>query len=81
MNCFSGYIKDFLCLVPHRLKYVFRETSDILHRSAETMKDFSGYRACTAWSAISLYAANLLAQPWRKEYRTLRVSFFNYFFI
>jgi len=52
---------------------VFQETADILHRSAATVPDFSGYRAATAWSAISLYAANLLAQPWRKEYRIVRV--------
>lgn len=52
---------------------MFQETADILHRSAATVTDFSGYRAATAWSAISLYAANLLAQPWRKEYRTVRV--------
>lgn len=69
----EGYIKEYLCLVPNDNKYIFQETADILHRSAATVQDFSGYRACTAWSAISLYAANLLAQPWRKEYRTLRI--------
>lgn len=70
---FLGFIKEYLCLVPNEAKYVFQETADILHRSAATVTDFSGYRAATAWSAISLYAANLLAQPWRKEYRTVRV--------
>ena len=68
----EGFIKEYLCLVPNENKYVFQETADILHRSAATLQDFSGYRAATSWSAISLYAANLLAQPWRKEYRTLR---------
>ncbi|XP_076545422.1 PUB and ZnF_RBZ domain-containing protein tamozhennic [Osmia lignaria lignaria] len=68
----EGFIKEYLCLVPNENKYVFQETADILHRSAATLQDFSGYRAATAWSAISLYAANLLAQPWRKEYRILR---------
>ncbi|XP_076751405.1 PUB and ZnF_RBZ domain-containing protein tamozhennic isoform X2 [Xylocopa sonorina] len=68
----EGFIKEYLCLVPNENKYVFQETADILHRSAATLQDFSGYRAATAWSAISLYAANLLAQPWRREYRTLR---------
>ncbi|XP_043280750.1 uncharacterized protein tamo [Venturia canescens] len=68
----EGFIKEYLCHVPNERKYVFQETADILHRSAATVKDFSGYRACTAWRALSLYAANLLAQPWRKEYRTLR---------
>ncbi|XP_076292729.1 PUB and ZnF_RBZ domain-containing protein tamozhennic [Lasioglossum baleicum] len=68
----EGFIKEYLCLVPNENKYVFQETADILHRSAANLQAFSGYRAVTAWSAISLYAANLLAQPWRKEYRTLR---------
>ncbi|XP_029156024.1 uncharacterized protein LOC114928825 isoform X2 [Nylanderia fulva] len=68
----EGFIKEYLCLVPNENKYVFQETANILHRSAATVTDFSGYRAATAWSAISLYAANLLAQPWRKEYRTVR---------
>lgn len=58
---------------------MFHETADILHRSAATLQDFSGYRAATAWSAISLYAANLIAQPWRKEYRILRVSMYHIF--
>lgn len=68
----EGFIKEYLCFVPNENKYIFQETADILHRSAATLQDFSGYRAATAWSAISLYAANLLAQPWRREYRTLR---------
>lgn len=68
----EGFIKEYLCLVQNELKYTFPSTADIFHRSADTVQNFSGYRACTAWSAISLYAANLLAQPWRKEYRTLR---------
>lgn len=68
----EGFIKEYLCLVPNENKYMFHETADILRRSAATLQDFSGYRAATAWSAISLYAVNLVAQPWRKEYRTLR---------
>ncbi|XP_008557976.1 uncharacterized protein LOC103578617 [Microplitis demolitor] len=68
----EGFIKEYLHLVPHEKKYVFQQTAHILHQSAATLPDFSGYRACSAWIAISLYAANLLAQPWRKEYRTLR---------
>ncbi|KAG8039488.1 hypothetical protein G9C98_008131 [Cotesia typhae] len=68
----EGFIKEYLHLVPHENKYMFEQTAHILHQSAATLPDFSGYRACSAWIAISLYAANLLAQPWRKEYRTLR---------
>ncbi|XP_015520266.1 uncharacterized protein LOC107224641 [Neodiprion lecontei] len=68
----EGFIKEFLCLVPNDNKYEFQETADILNRSAATVQDFSGYRACNAWNAIALYAANLLAQPWRKEYKNLK---------
>lgn len=69
---FAGYIKEYLCLVPHQQKFSFRETADVLYRSASSKTDFSGYRAAVAWNAISLYAGNLLAQPWRKEYRTIK---------
>lgn len=68
----EGFIKEYLCLVPNDNKYEFQETADILNRSAATVQDFSGYRACNAWNAIALYAANLLAQPWRKEYKNLK---------
>ncbi|XP_047358637.1 uncharacterized protein LOC124952589 isoform X1 [Vespa velutina] len=76
----EGIIKEYLYLVPNESKYMFHETADILRRSAATLQDFSGYRAATAWSAISLYAANLVAQPWRKEYRILRIysGFYKY---
>lgn len=58
--------------MPNDKKYFFQETAYILHKSAETLSTFSGYRASEGWKAISLYASNLLAQPWRKEYRVLQ---------
>lgn len=64
-----------MCLVPHDRKFSFLETADVLHRSASQKEDFSGYRAASAWNAIEMYASNLLAQPWRKEYREMKVSF------
>lgn len=69
-----GYIKEYLCLVPHDRKFLFRETADVLHQSATQKEDFSGYRAASAWNAIGMYAANLLAQPWRKEYKEMKVT-------
>ncbi|XP_069682149.1 protein tamozhennic isoform X1 [Periplaneta americana] len=72
-NKLEGYIKEYLCLVPHDRKFSFRETADVLHQSARLKEDFSGYRAASAWNAIGMYAANLLAQPWRKEYRELKL--------
>jgi hypothetical protein len=71
---FKGYIKEYLCLVPHDRKFSFLETADVLHRSATHKEDFSGYRAASAWNSIGMYASNLLAQPWRKEYREMKVG-------
>lgn len=68
----EGFIKEYVCLVPNENKYIFQETSHILLRSAKTLKGFSVYRASEAWSAISIYASNLLCQPWRKEYRCVQ---------
>lgn len=67
-------MKEYLCLAPHNQKFCFQETSHVLHRSASCKKDFSGYKAATGWNAIQMYAGNLLAQPWRKEYRQINVS-------
>lgn len=71
-------IREFLCLAPHSQKFIFRETADVLHRSASTKKDFSGYRAALGWNAIGMYAANLLNQPWRKEYKQIQVKTCNH---
>lgn len=70
---FTECIADFLFLVQHRDKFVYAETEDVLYRSAVFKKDFSGYKAATGWNALQIYAANLLTQPWRKEYRQIKV--------
>lgn len=67
-----GFIREFLCIVPHSRKFVLRETLQVLHKSAG-LQNFSGYRAALAWNAIARYAANLLTQPWRKEYKEIKV--------
>ncbi|KAF2901421.1 hypothetical protein ILUMI_04768 [Ignelater luminosus] len=72
-NKLEDCIREFLCLAPHSQKFIFRETADVLHRSASTKKDFSGYRAALGWNAIGMYAANLLNQPWRKEYKQIQL--------
>lgn len=69
----ESYIKEYLCIAPHDKKFSFRETAEILHRSASTKDNFSGYRASVAWRAIGKYADNLVAQPWRKEYRDIKL--------
>ncbi|XP_026461438.1 protein tamozhennic isoform X2 [Ctenocephalides felis] len=68
----EGFIREFLCIVPHSRKFVLRETLQVLHKSAG-LQNFSGYRAALAWNAIARYAANLLTQPWRKEYKEIKL--------
>ncbi|KAF5275366.1 hypothetical protein FQA39_LY06823 [Lamprigera yunnana] len=72
-NKLDDYVHKFLCLAPHNQKFIFPETADVLHRSASAKKDFSGYKAATAWNAIGMYAANLVSQPWRKEYKQIKL--------
>lgn len=46
----------------------------MLLQSATSKKDFSAYRAAAGFNAIQVYAGNLIAQPWRKEYRQIKVG-------
>lgn len=68
----ENFIRKYLCLVAHGRKFIFRETAEILRCSVEMKSNFSAYRASTAWNAIARYAANLVAQPWRKEFRIIK---------
>lgn len=63
-------IRDFLLLSPPSHKYLLPETSTTLHRSS-LRPSFSAYKACQGWDALFKYAANLIAQPWRKEYKQI----------
>ncbi|KAK7872358.1 hypothetical protein R5R35_006987 [Gryllus longicercus] len=69
----ESYIREYLCLAPHNRKFCFQETANVLHQSATSKETFSAYRAASAWDALGTYAANLLSQPWRKEYRVLKM--------
>ena len=70
-----NHIKEYLYIAPHNKKFFFRETADVLYRSACYKKDFSGYKAAVGWNAIGMYAGNLISQPWRPEYRQIKVNF------
>lgn len=72
-NKLESYIKEYLCLAPHDRKFCFRETAEVLHQSATSKDNFNAYKAALAWDALGLYAANLISQPWRKEYRVLKM--------
>lgn len=65
-------IRKYLCLVAHGRKFIFDETADVLRISVASKSNFSAYRASTAFNAIARYAANLVAQPWRKEFRVIK---------
>lgn len=69
----AGYIAEYLCFVQHETKFILRETGELLSRSA-LLPDFSACRLARGWAALARYASNLLAQNWRKEYRTVRVG-------
>ncbi|CAH1955393.1 unnamed protein product [Acanthoscelides obtectus] len=71
-NKLEEIIYEFLCIAPHRHKFCYAETEEVLQMSASRKKDFSAYKASTGFAAIQLYAGNLLSQPWRKEYRTIK---------
>ncbi|KAI4468428.1 spermatogenesis-associated protein 2/tamozhennic [Holotrichia oblita] len=72
-NKLDDCIKKYLYIAPHNQKFFFKETAEVLHRSASSKKDFSGYRAALGWNAIGMYAGNLISQPWRQEYREIKM--------
>ena len=49
----------------------------ILFESAGWIADFSALKAARAFEAIEKYAANLINQPWRKEFREIKVKLSN----
>ncbi|CAH2089388.1 unnamed protein product [Euphydryas editha] len=69
----EGYILEYLTLVPHECKFGLAETGKVFQRTINELPDYSAYRAGIGWAAIARYAGNLLAQPWRKEYRVIRL--------
>ncbi|XP_014253627.1 uncharacterized protein LOC106668936 isoform X2 [Cimex lectularius] len=68
----EAQIKNYLSIVPHKDKFYFRETAQVLHRSVEEIEDFTAYQTTAAWSALVAYAHNLIVQPWRKEFREIK---------
>ena len=49
--------------------------SEIIWQSARWIPNFSALKAASAFEAIEKYAANLINQPWRKEYKVIKVRF------
>ncbi|XP_059054925.1 uncharacterized protein LOC131848968 [Achroia grisella] len=69
----EDYIIEYLSLVPHECKFGLAETGKVFQRTINELSEFSAYRAGLGWAALARYAANLLAQPWRKEYKVIRL--------
>ena len=65
---------EYLAITPHSHKFMFHQISDVLEKSISTINDFNAYSAACAFDALAQYAANLIAQPWRKEFREVKVS-------
>ena len=69
---FAGFVSEYLCLVPQDRKFVSGATGDIICQSSRWIPDFSLVRAATAFRAVEQYAANLINQPWRHEFWSIK---------
>lgn len=69
----EDYIIEYLSLVPHECKFGLAETGKVFQRTINELPEYSAYRAGLGWAALARYAGNILAQPWRKEYRIIRL--------
>jgi spermatogenesis-associated protein 2 len=49
-----------------------------MFESARWVTDFSALKAARAFEAIEKYASNLINQPWRKEFKEIKVSLVYY---
>ena len=70
---FLGFIHQYLCLVPQDRKFCNTNTSEIIDQSCRWLPNFSALTAARAFGAIERYSANLMNQPWRKEFREIKV--------
>jgi len=70
----SDCLKEFLCVVPHDRKFFLPETAYVLKKTILEMEEFTPFKAMAGFEAISQYANNLFTKPWRREFRTLKVS-------
>ncbi|GIX66507.1 protein tamozhennic [Caerostris extrusa] len=69
----ESLISEFLGTVTHGSKFTFFEVAKILNDSIENNKNFSAYKAGSAFEALEKYATNLISHPWRKEYKTIKL--------
>lgn len=65
---------QFLYLVPHDKKFLFKETERVLHHSSMNISDFDPREGSVAFEFLARYAHNLLDQPWRTDFHTIKVN-------
>jgi len=68
----EGLVAEYLSLVPQERKFVSPTTGDLIANSAKWKPDFSLVKAANAFRAVEQYAANLINQPWRQEFWSIR---------
>jgi len=68
----EGLVGDYLSIVPQQRKFVSSATGEIILNSAKLKPDFSLIKAANAFRAIEQYAANIINQPWRQEFWSIR---------
>eukprot|EP00092_Neocalanus_flemingeri_P024518 GFUD01026590.1.p1 GENE.GFUD01026590.1~~GFUD01026590.1.p1 ORF type:complete len:682 (+),score=221.10 GFUD01026590.1:171-2216(+) len=68
----EGLVAEYLSLVPQERKFVSASTGDLIVNSAKWKPDFSLVKAANAFRAVEQYAANLINQPWRQEFWSIR---------
>lgn len=72
---FLEYIKEYISLIPHKEKFSHPIFHEVLRHSVQKSNPFSATDTAEAWIAISTYASNLYTEPWRTEYREIRVCY------
>jgi len=68
----EGLVAEYLSLVPQERKFVSASTGDLIANSAKWKPDFSLVKAANAFRAVEQHAANLINQPWRQEFWSIR---------
>ncbi|XP_032786556.2 LOW QUALITY PROTEIN: uncharacterized protein LOC116923801 [Daphnia magna] len=70
----KGFMKEYLCLVTSNQRFYSTTTKAVLYTSIlRRSEQFSPNRFRHAWEMLATYAANLLSQPWRKEFNEIRL--------
>ncbi|XP_047740218.1 uncharacterized protein LOC108670104 isoform X2 [Hyalella azteca] len=66
-------IERFLSMTPHRFKFSFAGVRETLEKSILELPSCDAFKAAEAFEALASYATNLVSQPWRREYRAIKV--------